>query len=358
MNKLISVLPGDGIGPEVMAEALRVLEAVTLDCNISFQCEHGLIGGAAWDETGEFCPQSTLDLCAKSDAILFGSVGGPSDAQHLPKWKGCEASSILALRKAFRFNANFRPSKVYPALVAASPLKDSLLSQGVDLLIVRELLGGIYFGNHSTKELEGEKLASDLCEYSESQIESVATIAFEAANKRRKVLTLVDKANVLDCSRLWRSVVDEVATNYPSIEYNKMYVDNCAMQLVSNPASFDVVLTENMFGDILSDLAAVLPGSLGILCSSSVNSDGFALYEPPGGSAPDIAGQNIANPIGQIRCVAMMLQHSFGMEALAEKIEKAVNSVLTKGYRTKDIFQEGNTLVSTTEMCDRILEEL
>ncbi len=358
MTKNIAVLAGDGIGPEVMKEALRVLDAVSKREGVKFNYKEGLIGGAAWDEFKTHSPKQTLDLCRNSDAILFGSVGGPNNERHLEKWNKCEANSILALRKEFNFNANFRPSRVYKSLIESSPLKREVLEKGVDLLIVRELLGGIYFGEHKTVKEENTKKSIDICEYSAEQIESVTRISFEASLKRSKKLTLVDKANVLDSSKLWREVVREISEEYKEVRYDEMYVDNCAMQLVTNPSSFDVILTENMFGDILSDLAAVLPGSLGILCSLSVNKDGFSLYEPPGGSAPDIAGEGISNPIGQIRSASMMLKYSFNMDRAYSDIENAIEKVLNAGYRTKDIYSEGDILLGTTEITDKIIEAL
>ena len=364
MKKRVAVLAGDGIGPEVMEQALRVLSCVTKKAGDRFQLEiiNGLVGGAAYEEYGSHFPDETKDLCKSCDAILFGSVGGPVSARSLPKWANCEVNSILALRKAFGFNANFRPVKVFSSLVESSPLKNALLAHGVDILIVRELVGGIYFGEHKRFGEIGNRKASDLCIYNEQQIASVAHVAFKAAQLRKKSLTLVDKANVIDTSRLWREVVSEVASNYLDVQYSQMYVDNCAMQIVKRPSQFDVILTENMFGDILSDLAAVLAGSIGLLCSSSISADGFALYEPPGGSAPDIAGQGMANPIGQIRCVAMMLEHSFNLGSEAKQIEDAIDLTLKAGYRTRDVYRGegvgGEVLVSSAQMTDEIIKRL
>ena len=358
MQKTIAVLPGDGIGEEVMAQALRVLDAVAKKNGHQFETKKALIGGAAFDVYGKHFPDETKAICEKVDAILFGSVGGPNSERHLDKWKGCEVNALLGIRKAFGFAANFRPSKIYPALLDSSPLKNRVIEKGVDVLIVRELLGDLYFGEKWAKGDKPNREAFDACLYKESQITTVAHAAFQAAMKRRKKLTLVDKANVLTTSKLWRDVVPEIAKEYPEVEFDLMFVDNCAMQLVVNPTQFDVVLTGNMFGDILSDLAAVLPGSLGLLCSSSVNEHGFALYEPPGGSAPDIAGKDLANPIGQILCVAMMFRHSFGLNKEADSIEKAVEDVLNAGYRTGDIFTEGKIRVGTKEVGDQILARL
>jgi 3-isopropylmalate dehydrogenase len=273
---------------------------------------------------------------------------------HLEKWKNCEANSILALRKEFRFNVNFRPVAVYPELVELSPLKPEVIAGGVDILFVRELNGDIYFGEHKTVIQNGLRVATDVAEYSEEQISRVAHAAFRAARKRRAKVTSVDKANVLDTSRLWRAVVREVAREYPEVTLEEMLVDNCAMQLIKAPAEFDVVLTTNMFGDILFDEAAILPGSLGLLCSASLNAGGFGMYEPPGGSAPDIAGKGIANPIGQILCVALMLRFSFGLAEEAESVERAVSQVLSRGLRTRDIMSHGGQLVGTREMGEAV----
>ncbi len=358
MTHTIAILPGDGIGEEVMTEALRVLDAVAEKYNCSFTYRRGLIGGAAFDTHGVHFPDETKKLCEDSDAILFGSVGGPVSEMHVPKWKGCEANTILALRRAFGFNANFRPVKIFPSLKDNSPLKPEIVASGVDLLIVRELLGDIYFGEHKTFTKDGERRATDVAEYTESQISSVAHSAFQAARKRRNRLTSVDKANVLDTSKLWREVVRETAKDYPDVELGEMLVDNCAMQLIVNPAQFDVIVTTNMFGDILSDAAAVLPGSLGVLASASFNKEGFGLYEPPGGSAQDIAGKGIANPIAQILSAAMMLRYSFSLVAEADAIERAVESALESGARTKDIAAPLARSISTAAMTDAILANL
>lgn len=356
--KKIAVLAGDGIGPEVMKEALRVLTCIAEQDRISLKFTEGYIGGAAFDKFGTHFPEETKTLCEASDAILFGSVGGPVMASHEPKWKQCEVNSILALRKAFSFNANFRPAKVYPILKDISPLKPSLLEKGVDILVLRELIGDIYFGEHKRFEKNNLRCASDVAEYNENQIISVANRAFQAARQRRQKVTSVDKANVLDTSRLWREVVSEVAQEYPDVTLEHMLVDNCAMQLIMNPNQFDVILTANLFGDILSDAASVIPGSLGLMPSASFNEEGFALYEPSGGSAPDIAGKNIANPIAQILSAAMMLRFSFELEESASRIEKAVQKTLEKGYRTRDIQQADTTVLGSREFTDKILDEL
>lgn len=357
MTKRIAVLSGDGIGAEIMREALKVLSAISERFKCSFEFKDAPVGGAAFEMFREHFPDETRRICEESDAILFGSVGGPLTEQHLPKWKNCEANSILAIRKHFGFHANFRPARVYPSLQSISPLRQEITSSGVDLLIVRELNGDIYFGEHKTFERSGRRVATDIAEYTEDQIAAVARAAFEAARKRRKKLTSVDKANVLDTSKLWRIVVREVSSEFPDVVLTDMLVDNCAMQIIQNPSQFDVIVTGNLFGDILSDAAAVLPGSLGLTPSASLNKDGFGLYEPSGGSAPDIAGQGIANPIAQILSAAMMLRYSFGMTTEANAIEEAVNLTLGQGARTKDI-SNGGEAVSTSQMGNLIVEKL
>ena len=360
----ITVLPGDGIGPEIVNQSLRVLDVVT--SNISdkaFIIQKAPIGGAAFDAHGEHLPQSTLQLAKDCDAILFGAVGGPVSDAHLPKWRNCEKNSILGIRKAFSFHANFRPAKVYPQLRGGCPLKSELVKSGIDLLIIRELLGGIYFGTHeTTSEMvaggETQRVARDICEYSEAQIAAIAHSAFQAAQKRDKRVISVDKANVLDTSKLWRDVVSEIHGKYCDVSLEHMLVDNCAMQIIQNPAQFDVILTSNMFGDILSDAAAVLPGSLGLTPSASFNSDGFAMYEPSGGSAPDIANKGVANPTAQILCVAMMLRFSFQMESEAAKIERAIEHAFNSGVKTADISTEEETPVSTKEFTDCVIDFL
>ena len=354
-KKKIAVLAGDGIGPEVMQEALRVLAAISERFSLAYELSEGLIGGAAYDEYGEHFPDATLELCRESDAILFGSVGGPVSELDQAKWKNCEVNALLGIRKAFSFNINLRPVRVFPQLSAISPLKREIIERGVDILFVRELLGGIYFGVKERSEVAGVRQAQDVCSYTETQIASVAHAAFQAAGKRKKRVTSVDKANVLDTSKLWREIVNEIAAKYPEIELEHMLVDNCAMQIISNPAQFDVVLTENMFGDILSDAGAVLPGSLGLLSSASVNSDGFGLYEPPGGSAQDIAGKGVANPIAQILTLAGLLRFSFAENDAADAIEEAVVKTLSDGLRTGDIAAPNESPVGTAEMTERIL---
>jgi len=362
MTKIkIAVLAGDGIGPEVMTEALRVLQAVATKSGLTVETTEALIGGAAWDKHGEHFPASTAEICRASDAILFGSVGGPVSESKLDKWKGCEANSLLGIRKQFNFYANFRPIKLYPELVHSSPLKKEIIGDGVDLIIIRELVGDIYFGEHKifNRELKNggtERVGSDVAEYTESQIREIAHVGFKTALGRNKKLTSVDKANVLSTSKLWREVVKEVSAEYPEVKLEDMLVDNCAMQLIVNPRQFDVIVTSNMFGDILSDAAAVLPGSLGLLSSASINKEGFGMFEPPGGSAPDIAGKGIANPTGQILSVAMMLRFSFGLNKEAQMIESAVGKVLADGIRTKDI-AVGES-VSTSSFATAVIERL
>lgn len=356
--KRIAVLPGDGIGEEVMSEAIRVLRAVEPMTGESFELTHALVGGAAYEKFNSHFPDETRAVCQNSDAILFGSVGGPVAEMHLPKWKNCEANSILAVRKAFRFNANFRPVRVYPELSEICPLKEEVIAGGIDILFIRELLGDLYFGAHTTGVENGVRVARDVAEYTEDQVRSVAHVAFQAARGRKKRLTSVDKANVLDTSKLWRAVVREVAAEYPDCELSEMLVDNCAMQLIVKPSQFDVVLTSNMFGDILSDAGAVLPGSLGLMASASFNAEGFGLYEPPGGSAPDIAGKGVANPIAQILSVAMMLRFSFKQAGAADAIERAIERTLQDGYRTRDIARGTGQVLGSSEITDRIIERL
>jgi len=357
--KKIAVLPGDGIGPEVMREAIKVLDIVQLKYNAKFEYKHALVGGAAWDDYHCHLPEETLKICHESDAILFGSVGGPVREQNTDRWRGVEVNSLLGLRKVFGLYANLRPVKLYPALAFASPLRSDISGKGFDILVVRELTGGIYFGQPKGRKGEGDtEAAFDTMIYSRSEIQRIARVAFEAARKRRKKVTSIDKANVLMTMVFWRQVVEEVAKDYPDVEYEPMYVDNAAMQLTKNPQQFNVMLCGNMFGDILSDEAAALTGSLGMLPSASIADGSFGMYEPGGGSAPDIAGQGIANPIAQILSAAMMLRYSFDMVGAAEAIEKAVEEVLNDGYRTADIRQESGKKVGTAEMGDLIVGKL
>ena len=328
MNK-IAVLSGDGIGPEVMAEARKVLDTICKKYNHTFEFNEGYIGGIAYDKTGTPLPEETVKLCENSNAILFGSVGGPK-WENLPPEKQPERGALLPLRKHFKLFANLRPVKIFPSLTHASSLKHELVKDGIDIIFFRELTGGIYFGQPK-KITEDGKSAVDTMAYSEDEIKRIAVKAFEAARMRNKKVCSVDKANVLMTSILWRNVVTELhQKEYSDIELTHMFVDNAAMQLVHYPAQFDVILTENMFGDILSDEAAMLSGSLGMLPSASINESGFGLYEPIGGSAPDIAGQGIANPIAQILSSALMLRYSFNLDKEAKVIENAVAETLAK----------------------------
>lgn len=359
MEKNIAILAGDGIGPEVMQSAIKVLDVIADKYRHKFNYKKALIGGAAYDKYQKHCPDETLDICKNSDAILFGSVGGPVEAQDQQKWQGCEANSILALRKHFNFNINIRPSQVFAALKDSCPLKQERIVNGADIEIFRELSKDIYFGEHKTfNDENGIRHATDIAEYDEITIKDIAKKAFERARQRSKNLTSVDKANVLDTSRLWRNVVNEVAKEYPDVTLKHMYVDNCAMQMVLNPAQFDVIVTANLFGDILSDLASVLPGSIGLVPSISLNSAGFGLYEPSGGSAYDIKGQNKANPIAQILSAALMLSYSFGLVKEAENIATAIEKTLEDNYRTGDIFSAGSRLVSTTEFTQQVIKRI
>ena len=362
MNKTIAVLSGDGIGPEVMAEARRVLTAIEQRFDASFTYTEADVGGIAIDRHGSALPETTVTTCRESDAILFGSVGGPK-WEHLPPAEQPERGALLPLRKIFGLFANLRPAIVFPQLAHASPLKAEILSGGLDVLVVRELTGGIYFGTPKGRDDDAaDPRAFDTLVYHASEIERIARVGFEAARARAAGpgashpprLCSIDKANVLNSMVFWREVVTRVAGEYPDVELSHMYVDNAAMQLVKNPRQFDVILAGNMFGDILSDEAAMLTGSLGMLPSASLAEGSFGLYEPSGGSAPDIAGKGIANPIAQILSAAMMLKYSFGMDAAYAAIFTAINTVLDQGYRTGDIAGEGDTVVGTQEMGERI----
>lgn len=342
----IAVLAGDGIGPEVMTTALEVLEAAGAKHGLTFAFDEQLVGGAAIDGAGKALPEATVAACEAADAILFGSVGGPK-WEKLPPNEQPERGALLPLRKHFGLFANLRPSICYPSLTHASPVKEELIEGGFDVLCVRELTGGIYFGAPKwRKEVEGEMTAVDTMVYKKSEIERIAHVAFKAAQGRRKQVTSIDKANVLENGLLWRATVEEVAKQYPEVKLSHLYVDNAAMQLIKQPKSFDTVLAENLFGDILSDEMAMIAGSLGMLASASLGrqKEGglyFGLYEPSGGSAPDIAGMGIANPIAQILSAALMLRFSFGQEAAAASIEKAVRQAIDDGFRTRDIGREG-----------------
>ena len=351
----IAVLPGDGIGPEVMAEALRVLGAVEKKFGLHFAFAEANVGGIAIDEDGEALPEKTLQVCGAADAILFGSVGGPK-WESLPPNLQPERAALLPLRKHFALFANLRPAVCMPQLTHASPVKESIVSGGFDVLCVRELTGGLYFGQpKGTHEENGDAVAIDTMIYRRSEIERIAHVAFKAAQGRRKKLTSIDKANVLENGVLWRKTVNELAGRYPDVAVNHLYVDNAAMQLIKNPRDFDVVLAENLFGDILSDEMAMITGSLGMLPSASLGTKEtatgrFGLFEPSGGTAPDIAGKGIANPIAQILSAAMMLRYSLGQPQAAEAIEAAVRAAIESGLRTGDIWTEGHQRVGTAEM--------
>ncbi len=359
MELNIAVLAGDGIGPEVVEQTLRVLDKVGEKFNHTFNYTKADVGGIAIDNHGKALPQSTIAVCEKSDAILFGSVGGPK-WDNYPPAEQPERGALLPLRKHFKLFANLRPAVIYPELADASPLKARVIGEdGLNVLTVRELTGGIYFGEpKSIDEIDGQKVGRDTLVYSEAEIERIAIIAFETAMKRGKKLCSIDKANVLLSMVLWREVVERVAKNYPEVALTHMYVDNAAMQMTINPRQFDVILAENMFGDIISDAGAAITGSLGMLASASLNEDNFGMYEPAGGSAPDIAGKNIANPIAQIMSAAMMLRYSFNLGAEADAIENAIKATLAQNYRTGDIASEGSIILKTDEITDKILENL
>ena len=357
MRKRIAVMKGDGIGPEIVNEALKVLETVASKYGHHFAYNFVDIGGVAIDNHGTPLPQATIDACLEADSVLLGAVGGP-------KWDGVPGDKrpekgLLGIRSAMGLFANMRPAKLFPQLAGASPLRGDIVAKGIDFMVARELIGGVYFGEHKTETLaNGEKQAVDSMPYSEHEIERIGRIGFETAQKRNKKLCCVDKANVLDTSRLWRSVMHRLQAEYPEVEYSEMFVDNCAMQIVKNPAQFDVIVTENMFGDILSDEASMITGSIGMIPSSSLGEGTRGLYEPIHGSAPDIAGKDIVNPTACILSAAMMLRYSFGMTEEAEAIENAVSKVLDKGLRTADNMSEGCTCLGCTAMGDAILAEI
>jgi 3-isopropylmalate dehydrogenase len=357
MTKKIAVLPGDGIGPEIVAEAVKVLECLNSEMNLGLVFENGLIGGAAYDVYGTPFPQQTIDLVKQADAILLGAVGGY-------KWESLDISvrpekGLLGLRSTLQLFSNLRPAILYPQLAGASSLKPEIVS-GLDIMIVRELTGGIYFGQpRGIRMLEnGERQGYNTLVYSESEIRRIAHSAFKIAQKRNRRLCSVDKANVLECTELWREVVTEVGKQYPDVELSHMYVDNASMQLVRAPKQFDVIVTTNMFGDILSDTAAMLTGSIGMLPSASLDADGKGMYEPIHGSAPDIAGKGIANPLATILSAAMMLRYTFNQIEAADRIEKAVNDALNANVRTADIYSDGMQKVSTSQMGDAVVSAL
>lgn len=352
--KKIAVLPGDGIGPEVIKEAITVLDKVSGNFGISLAYSYADVGGAALDNHGEPLPEYTVKTCEDSDAVLFGSVGGPK-WEKLPAEKQPERGALLPLRKHFNLYANLRPAIIFKELKEASPLKSEIIGNGFDIMIIRELTGGIYFGQPKFKD---ENKGFDTLIYTKPEIVRITKVAFETAMKRNKKVTSIDKANVLSTSLLWREVVEEVAKGYPEVSLNHLYVDNAAMQLVRDPHQFDVMLCDNMFGDILSDEASMITGSIGMLPSASLSDGAFGLYEPSGGSAPDIAGKGIANPIAQILSGAMMLKYSFGLNEAYTMIFKAIEKALEQGYRTGDIMSSGKKLIGTKEMGDIILANI
>ena len=348
MNKTIAVIRGDGIGPEIVGQAIRVLDAVAAKFGHTFTYQEAPMGGNAIDAFGVPLPDSSLETCLAADSVLLGAVGGPKwDAQ--PSANRPERG-LLKLRSSMGLYTNVRPARMFSDLSAACPLRADIAAKGIDFVVVRELIGGVYFGQHATAEVDGEQKATDIMAYAEHEIRRVAHVAFQMAQKRRRRVTSIDKANVLDTSRLWRRVVSEVAEEYPDVELLHMYVDNAAMQIVRDPSQFDVIVTENLFGDILSDEASQITGSIGMIPSSSMGEGTRGLYEPIHGSAPDIAGQNKANPIGTILAAAMMLRYSFDMAAEADTIEAAVDQTLKAGIRCGDIMQAGCTLVGCREM--------
>jgi len=358
MMKRVAILAGDGIGPEVMGEALKALDAVQTKFKFRLTYEFADVGGAAYDKHGRALPDQTLRICQSCDAILFGSVGGPR-WESLPPDQQPERAALLALRKHFELFCNLRPAKVFEALVNASPLRPEIVGNGFDILCVRELTGGIYFGQPKGRKGSGpEEKAFDTMVYTRREIERIAEMAFTLARTRRKRVTSVDKANVLTSMVLWREVVNEVGARYEDVALNHLYIDNATMQLVKNPHQFDVLLCGNMFGDILTDECAMLTGSMGLLPSASINANGFGLFEPAGGSAPDIAGKGIANPIAQILSAAMMLKFSLGYPEAAGAVEEAVADVLAAGIRTRDIAGADDRSVGTAEMGDAIVARI
>ena len=356
MEKTIAVIRGDGIGPEIVNEAIKVLNKIAAKYGHTFRYVEVDMGGAAIDNWGEPLPAAMLERCLAADSVLLGAVGGP-------KWDGLPGDQrpekgLLALRAGMGLYANNRPAKLWPQLAAASPLKPGIVQQGIDFVVVRELIGGVYFGSHTTSQENGEAKATDVMSYSEHEVERIGRIAFETARKRRKKVASVDKANVLDTSRLWRRVMHRLAEEYPDVAYSDVLVDNAAMQIVKDPSQFDVLVTENMFGDILSDEASMVTGSIGLLPSASIGDRAPGLYEPIHGSAPDIAGQDKANPIATILSAAMMFRYSFQRAAEADAIEAAVDAVLAEGWRTADIAEPGVTPVGTRKMGELICQKL
>ena len=356
MDFKIAVIKGDGVGPEIINEGIKVLNKISEKYNHKFNLTEVLGGGAAIDKYGEPLPKETLKECKKSDAVLLGAVGGP-------KWDNINPNirpekGLLALRSGLELFVNLRPATMHESIKEASPLRSDIVEKGVDFVVVRELTGGIYFGERKTEVIDNIEVAYDVEKYDENEIRRIGKKAFETARIRNKKLTCIDKANVLDSSKLWRKVMIELSEDYKDVELNFMYVDNAAMQLIKDPSQFDVIVTNNIFGDIISDEASMITGSIGMLPSASLREDKFGMYEPIHGSAPDIAGKDVVNPIATILSVAMMLRYSFDLEREAKKIEEAVTKVLNKGYRTSDIYNGKGIVVGTKEMGDLIVKEI
>ena len=353
MKKIITVIEGDGIGPEIVKEAIKVMDKIADLYGHEFSYDYKLAGGIAIDELGECLPKSTIESCLSTDSTLLGAVGGY-------KWDNLDGNSrpekaLLGIRKEMGLYSNIRPCKLYDALAGASPLRADIVQKGIDFIIVRELTGGVYFGRHSTDIIDNELVATDVMTYSESEIERITNVAIAIAKKRNNKILVVDKANILDTSRLWRKVCGRILANHKVIEVEYMYVDNCSMQLIARPSTFDVILTENMFGDILSDEASMLTGTIGTIGSASLGDGTRGMYEPIHGSAPDIAGQNIANPLGTISAVSMMLRYSFNMQAEADSIDNAIQKVLNLGYRTGDMMTKGCEKISCSNMGNKVV---
>ncbi len=356
MKYNVAVIPGDGIGPDIVTEAVKVLNVVGEKFGHKFEYEYVMAGGCSIDKNGEALPKETLDICKASDAVLLGAVGGPRWDD--PDSKIRPEQALLGLRSGMNLYCNLRPAVLYEPLKNASPLKDEIVKNGIDIAIVRELTGGIYFGERGRDEIDGIESAYDTERYSTVEIKRIVKIGFETAMKRNKKLTCVDKANILETSRLWRNVIGEISKDYPEVNVNYLYIDNASMQLVKDPTQFDVIVTSNMFGDILSDEASMITGSIGMLPSASLGDGTLGMYEPIHGSAPDIAGKGIANPLATILSAAMMLRYSFDLESEAKLIEGAVLSVLEDGYRTGDIMSKGKIKVGTNEMGDLVCKKI
>lgn len=356
MDYNIAVIKGDGVGPEIVNEGIKVLNKIGEKYKHNFKLTEVLGGGEAIDKVGCPLPKETLDECKKSHAVLLGAVGGP-------KWDNIEPAirpekGLLALRAGLNLFVNLRPANIHKSIKESSPLRSEIVEKGIDFVVVRELTGGIYFGERKTEIIDNVEVAYDIEKYDENEIRRIGKKAFETARIRNKKLTCVDKANVLDSSKLWRKIMNKLSEEYKDVELNFMYVDNAAMQLIKNPSQFDVIVTNNIFGDIISDEASIITGSIGMLPSASLRNDKFGMYEPIHGSAPDIAGQNIVNPIATILSVAMMLRYSFDLEKEAKEIENAVTKVLDKGYRTRDIYIGKGNMVGTKEMGSLICKEI